>query len=182
MKRFLTICAALALVICLAPVSVLAYFNSYLIDVDALKALEQTDEFDVRITKKTVTDGANSDFAQPDILSLTVENNSGSTLSQIIVLMVCHDGGNMTVKLQNDNAIYVAGTKSKRVLSTFTFEDLNAAPGAVFQQNIPCTHSNFTGVRTLVVQYTDSEGTAVTNPLYADWQELALGSPTHILD
>ena len=182
MKRIISICAAFALVLCLLPVSALAYFNNYPIDVDALKALEQTDEFDVRITKKTITDGASSDFNNPDILTLTIENGSDKALTQVVVLLVCHDADNISMKFQNEGGIYVGSVKSKRVLNTFTFEDLNVAPGAVFQQNIPCTHGNFTGARALVAQYTDSEGDAVTNPLYADWQELALGSPTHILD
>ena len=182
MKRSILIrTAILALAFCLLPLSALA-FNSYPIDVDAMKALEKTDTFDVIIAKKTVADGANSEWWQPDILTLTVDNNSDASLSQITVMIVCYDEEGLTTELQGQKGISTfTSYKEKRELNVLTF-DVSAKAGATFQQNIPCAHSHFSGLRALIVQYVDSDGNAVTNPLYEAWQELALGSPTHILD
>ncbi|MDO4865064.1 MAG: DUF5780 domain-containing protein [Clostridia bacterium] len=175
------VCLALcALLACALPLSALA-FNNYALDVDALKALEQQDPFEVKIVKKTVTDGANSnDFSNPDILTLDVQNGFGKAIAQVSVMVVCYDGENLAQPLQgNSNLITV---REKRKLYTSTFEDVNAPGGASFQLNIACGHSKFTGARALVAQVVTADGETLTNPIYEQWQELALGSPTHILD
>ena len=183
-KMRICICLALcALLACAMPLSALAY-NSYAIDVDALKALEQQDTFEVKIVKKTVTDGANSnDFSTPDILTLHVENGFGKALAQVSVLVVCYDGENQTKALQTGGYnITISSGREKRSLYSSTFEDVNAPGGTPFQLNIACSHSNFTGARALVAQVVTADGETLTNPIYEQWQELALGSPTHMLD
>ena len=184
MKMRMCVCLALcALLVCALPLSALA-FNSYAIDVDALKALEQQDTFEVKIVKKTVTDGANSaDFSIRDILTLDVQNGFGKALAQVSVLVVCYDEENQTKSLRLGNYMSISSGREKRSLYSSTFDDVNAPGGASFQLNIACSHSNnFTGARALVAQVVTADGETLTNPIYEQWQELALGSPTHILD
>ncbi len=181
MKMRMYVCLALcALLTCALPLSALA-FNNYSLDVDALKALEQQDTFEVKIVKKTVTDRANSNnFSIPDILTLDVENGFDKDLAQVSVMVVCYDAENKAQPLQgNSNVLTV---RQKRKLYSSTFEDVNAPGGASFQLNIACSHSMFTGARALVAQVVTADGETFTNPIYEQWQELALGSPTHILD
>lgn len=183
MKRsLLSRVALLAALACLLAAPALAK-NHYAIDTDALKALEKTDTFDVTIVKKTVTDGANSgDLGNPDVLTLTVENRSGAQIASLVVLAVAYDDANTAQDLQGSGLIGISIGEQKRELDTLTLDGLAIGAGQTHQLNIPCDHDNFTGVRTLVAQYVTDAGQTVTNPLYPQWQELALGSPTHILD
>ena len=171
----------LALLIALVPASALA-FNHYSVDAEALKALEQTDTFDVRITKKVVADGVGSDSNNRDMLTLTVENASPYTLREVYVQVLCHDAEGHAQELQREGGLSLITTQDPRSMFVGKFFDLAVAPGDSTQLNIACCHSNFTGVRALVAQVVTDEGETLTNPLFAQWQELALGSPTHILD
>lgn len=181
---------AMLLLCALLPASSLAgeeiyYFNEYPVDIDALKALEQGDSFDVRVTKKVVTDGVDSTSktGNRDMLSLTVENKSEKTVASLVILAVAYDKENKAKELQNTITEVVSFSgRAKRTISTLAFDTVSIAPGSFSILSVPCRHSNFTGVRVLVAQYTDSEGNTYTNPLYPEWQELALGSPTIILD
>jgi len=160
-------------------------FNKYPVDVDALKALEQEDSFAVRVTKKVVTDDVDSSskLGNRDMLSLTVENKSEKTISTLVILAVAYDDDKKSSQLQNSDVggVGYAG-RAKRTISTLSFDTVSIAPGGFTILSTPCRHGYFTGVRVLVAQYTDSEGNTYTNPLYPEWQELALGSPTIILD
>lgn len=161
------------------------FFNIYPVDVDALKALEQEDPFELRVTRKVVTDGVSSSMSDGnrDMLSLTVENTSGETVTSVIILAVAYDGDNDSTELKEPGYGIVAYSgRAKRQVSTLIFNDVSIAPGGSTVLNTPCNHRNFTGVRVLVAQYTDEDGEEHTNPLYEEWQELALGSPTIYLD
>ena len=99
-------------------------------------------------------------------------------------MVVCFNDENKACELSGKHEFMglQLGSKEKRELSVLTFEDLNAQPGASFQVTIPCRHSFFTGASALAAQYASDTGEEITNPLAETWQELALGSPTHILD
>ena len=168
-------------------------FTSYEVDVDAMKALEQADAFEVRVTKKIVTDNVHSSLNNPntDMLSLTVENRSSRTVSGVVILAVAYvdstpDGETekeyLSVPLQTSGAIEVSTGYAKRTISTLTLDELNIGPETSAVLNVPCDHDHFDGVRVLIAQYTDSDGQTYTNELYPEWQELALGSPTILLD
>ena len=184
------ICFSLALILLLCLVSAVSTatdysFNRYSVDVDALKALEQQDTFGVRVVKKVVTDRVNSGLRSPtpDMLTLTIQNDSSVTVTGCVILAVAYDENMKAGELQpaSSGLASMEGT-AKRKISTLVYESLSIAPGTVRIENVPCAHSNFTGVRVIVAQYTDSEGQTYTNELYPEWQELALGSPTIILE
>ncbi len=192
MKRMTRSWLALALLFCLVFPAVSMSeggekfsFNSYPVDVDALKALEEQDAFEARVTKKTVTDrvNASSGTLNRDILSMTVQNDSSVTISGVVILAVAYNEEKYSAELQSSmlNGLGIDGT-AKRTISTLVFDSLAIAPGTAGILTAPCAHYNFTGVRVLVAQYTDAEGRSYTNDLYPEWQELALGSPTIILD
>ena len=165
-------------------------FNHYSIDVETLKETTKQDTFEVSITKKTVADGVSGGAeGGPDILTLSIDNMSESRVDGIVVMVVCFDDENKACAFEGssdpyslDFSITPVGSKEKRELYVYTFDGLNVSPGASFQVTIPCKHNNFTGASALVAQYTTDSGEEVTNPLAEEWQELALGSPTHILD
>ena len=181
MKRAIVSILCLTLALCLAPAGALA-FNNYALDVDSLKAVEQTDAFGVKITRKVVTDGVSTDsLYNNDMLSFEITNDTEHEIAQLVVLAVCHDAEGKAQPLTNEGLSMIVG-REKRTLQVLTFEPTGAAPGAVVTVSVACDHDGFTGVRALVAQYTTAEGEAVTNPLYEQWQEVALGSPTHILD
>ena len=156
-------------------------FNRYAIDVDALKELTKTDTFEVRVTKKTVTDGVTSGFNQPnDMLTLTIENTSGKTVERVKVMIVCYSAENTAAPLASSGLPSISSGSEKRQFRLEEFAPENGA-GGMFQLNVSCTHSGFTGASALVASYT-CEGEEIVNPLAEEWNELALGSPTHILD
>ena len=189
MKRKISIGLVLVLLFCLISAVSAGEkdysFNKYPVDVDAMKALEKQDTFGVRVVKKVVTDRVNTSLraANPDMLSLTIQNDSSVTVSECVILAVAYDENMMSAELQPEAQISLSlnGT-AKRKISTFMMNSLKIAPGATLIKNIACNHSRFTGVRVIVAQYTDSEGQIYTNELYPEWQELALGSPTIILE
>ncbi len=187
-ENIFRVCAGivLALLLCAAAAGTTFAFNHYELDTAALKELTAQDDFDVTITQKTVTDDINwGNDEGEDILTLSMKNNTTQQeVDQITVLVVCYGEDNRAEKLKSKMgfSLFDPGAKDKRELSVLTFDDLAAAPGADFQVTIPCRHSNFTGVGALVAQYTDGDGNEITNPIVEQWQELALGSPTHILD
>ena len=172
---------ALALFLLLVPQFALAGFNHYSVDVDALKALEATDTFDARIIRKTVTDSVGSTLYNDDNLTLTVENSGSLAVTGFVVIMVCYDDEHKAVDISNNGLQINTGTEKRR-LHTSEVEDLHIGPGETYEMNIRCEHSQFTGVRALIAQATFEGGRSRENPLYPEWQELALGSPTHYLD
>ncbi len=182
------ICFSLALILLFSLISAVSAdqysFNSYPVDVDAMKALEQQDTFGVRVVKKVVTDHVNSSLrsANPDMLSLTIQNDSSVTVTECVILAVAYDQDRMSADLQPSSQLIAMNGTAKRTISTFPLDKLDIAPGTMLIKNIACHHSGFTGVRVIVAQYTDSEGQIYTNELYPEWQELALGSPTIILE
>ena len=181
MRLKMRICCALcAALMALLPVAALAAFNNYSLDVEALKAVEATDAFEVRITGKSVTDGAGSDYSNPDILTLNVHNDLAAPVTQITILLVAYDDAGTAQNLHGGLSSISIGSV-KRELTTLSFDDVSIPAGGELPLNIECQHSNFTGVRALVVQAVTADG-EFTNPLYEQWQEVALGSPTHILD
>ncbi len=156
-------------------------FNHYAIDVDALKELTAADTFEVKITKKTVVDKVSTDLSSPsDMLTLTVENGSGRKVDSLKVMIVCYDEEHLAAQLASSGLPTLSAGHEKRKFRLEEFAPENGQ-STTFQINIPCTHSNFTGASALVASYT-SDGTEIVNPLAEEWNELALGSPTHILD
>lgn len=156
-------------------------FNHYQIDVDALKELTGTDTFEVKITKKTVTDDVNKTFGeQPDMLTLTMANDTGKTIESLKVMIVAYDAENKAVELESSLSVDMASGCEKREFALKEFAPDNGAASTI-SLNLPCTHDNFTGAQALVASYT-ADGEEVMNPLAEEWNELALGSPTHILD
>ena len=125
---------ALCLALCLSVMSLPALaFNNYQIDVDALKAVEQTDTFDVRITRKTVTDNANGDFNNPDILAFEVTNGSDAGIAQIVIACVAHDADGLSVWLQGSRSIgSISMGMDARRLTEITFTPDGFAAGAAF--------------------------------------------------
>lgn len=180
-----TILAAVLLLALLLSQAALAGFNHYAIDVEALKALEATDTFCCRITKKTVTDGANQgvNLHNQDILTLTCELEEGTQeVTGMVVLIVCHDAEQKAVALVNGGLSSISMGDEKRTLQTQVSEGISLTSAVPYQLNIACDHSAFTGARALVAEVTFADGTTLVNPLVEEWQELALGSPTHYLD
>jgi len=181
MKKCLMI--SLCLILILWTASAMASFNHYTFDVDALKAIEQTDTFAVRITRKTVTDKATGgDLHNQDVLSFEVTNNSNSGISGIVIACVAYDANNTAQSLRSEGLSAISMGNTARCLTEITFTPENASAGAVFTLNQSCCHSNFTGVRAIVKEYTTESGEVVANPLFTAWKEEALGRPTHILD
>ena len=190
LNRRICLIISMALVMCLAA-GMNAHampFNSYHVDVDAIKELAGTDTFDVKVVKKVVADDVNTGSIMnynPDMLTLTVEAGPAvSSLSEVVIMVVCYDEGQMTQSLTGSGIGDIGTGKSKRQFAVLTFSDLDQA-GGTFQVSTKCDHDNFTGAQALVAQYTgmcDGKEVQETNPLAAQWQELALGSPTHILD
>ena len=164
-------------------------FNSYPVDVDAIKALAETDTFEAKVTKKTVSDDVNNSGVagtNPDMLTLTVETGTElEELHEAVIMVVCYDEEKMSQSLTGGGIMAVSIGESKRQITVLTFSDLKEKGGSTFQVNTPCYHGGFTGAQALVAQVKGLKGgqeTELTNPIAADWQELALGSPTHILD
>lgn len=180
---------AIFLTICLLLSSAAFAFNSYWIDVEELKALTKSDPFPLTITKKTVTDHVNSaggptGDGNTDMLTLTVENHTGTVVNELVILVVCYGDDGYSRRLTSSGGLSYSislGTDARELGGVLTFSDRSDADGSTFQLNIPCSHYNFTGAQAIVAQYTAGDET-VTNPLAEEWQELALGSPTHILD
>ena len=195
-KKLFRILPVLLLLVFLPAAALGGYsFRSYTLDVDAMKAMEKEDTFEVRVTKKVVTDDVHSSSlnnANGDMLSLTVENSSSGTVTGVVILAVAYVDSTgegetekeyLSVPLQSRGlGIEVSTGYAKRTISTLTMDGLNIGPGTSAILNVPCDHDYFDGVRVLIAQYTDSEGQDHINGLYPEWQELALGSPTIILD
>ncbi len=180
-KRRVPVFAAALLMFCSILTQSVWAFNNYKINVDALKELTATDTFDLKVTKKVVMDDVDSSFGGPhDMLVLTVENSSGVKAESLKVMIVCYDTEQYAQQLVLPSGIQQVRGHEKRqfTLQEFAVENLQAQSITL---NIPCSHSSFTGAQALVASYT-ADGEEVMNPLAEEWNELALGSPTHILD
>ena len=157
-------------------------FNRYTLDPEAMKELEKQDTFAVHVTKKVVADNVNGSFRDnSDVLSITVENQSSGTVTGIVLLVVAYDEENRAAPIQRTGLSSMRGT-NKRSISVWPQKSWNLEAGKSQIINVSCEHSQFTGLRALVVEYTDAEGNTYVNDLYEQWQELALGSPTILLD
>lgn len=171
----------LALSLCFLPAAALA-FNHYAVNPEEVKAIEKEDTFDVRITRKTVTNGAGGELSNPDVLTFDITNSSPYKISEVVIQAVATNEEGKAVKIEGSMGLYsMSMGKDARRLLVFSWP-VSAAPGAVFQVMQPCSHLTFTGIRAIVSQYTTADGQVFENPLFAAWSEAALGSPTHILD
>ncbi len=171
---------ALALLLSLLPASSLA-FNHYAVDTEEVKAIEKEDAFDVRITRKTVTDKASGDLNNPDVLTFEITNSSPYAISEVVIQAVATSEEGEAVQIKSTGYLSLSMGKEARKLLVLSWP-VSATPGAVFQVMQPCSHSNFTGIRAIVSQYTTADGQVFENPLLPAWREAALGNPTHWLD
>lgn len=176
---FTRILAALAAIMCLSCAALAEY--KWPIDVDALKALEAADEFGVRITKKTVHSSDNAFLYNGDTLTLSVTNASDAAISQLVVLLVPYDDDNMKSRFEYEPP-HIEFQESHRREIIITTQDVNMLPGDTYNIMLSCQRSYFKSVRALVYMVVTADGQTFVNPIGDDWYELAMGSPTHILD
>ena len=89
----------LALSLCFLPAAALA-FNHYAVNPEEVKAIEKEDTFDVRITRKTVTNGAGGELSNPDVLTFDITNSSPYKISEVVIQAVATNEEGKQLKLK----------------------------------------------------------------------------------
>ena len=172
-------CAALMLLFGMAlmhcvPAAASQFGN--LIDVDAMKNLETSSDFPVRVTEKKVVVecidvveiGGDS-----DVLVFTVENGSADTVSSLTVRFVAYDDEQKTTDITR--GLKPIGINSTPNIFTQEKTDISLAPGESTSISTAVSFSLFSGVRAMVESYTTDGGKTVSNPAFEQWQNLAFG-------
>ena len=175
MKRVLAL--ALVLVcICVLPVQAAKY--GYKIDVSAMKALENSSAFPVRVILKTVVEENydTENYNEPcDQLCLTIENGTSGEISGFKLYFVAYDEAETTKKIDSSSMTYEISSDDQPELYSATAEGLSLAAGSSIEANMPVHWNTFVGVRAFISEYTAADGTVVVNPDFAAWQTLAFG-------
>ena len=168
LKRLL--CLTLAL--CLSASCALA-FESYEIDPEAIKAVEGSDTFAVRITEKKLQEGYFED--EPcDVLLLTVTNFGEDVVTGVDVVFVLYkQSDQQTMELRTKEFSLSFGEDRKLNYASLSELSLQKDETAVIA--IACYWDGFDGMRAIVSGCTLANGQTVSNPSYSEWESLAYG-------
>jgi len=175
MKRILAL-ALILVCICVLPAKAAKY--GYKIDVSAMKALENSSAFPVRVILKTVVEENydTENFNDPcDQLCLTVENGTAGEISGFKLYFVAYDEAETTKKIDSSGMAYEISTGAEPELYSMTAAGLSLAAGSSIEAGMPVHWNTFVGVRAFISEYTAADGTVVVNPDFAAWQTMAFG-------
>ncbi len=175
-KRCLVYVVVLSLALCL-PVSANKFGNK--IDVAGMKEIEAAaaESFPLAITEKKVVEeciDTEDLFEETDVLSFTVENRSGKTVTGYTIKFVAYNDEEITTDISG-NLISSSSLYDSPEIFTLDKTGLELADGEKSVVSVPVSFSRFVGVRAMISDYTDDTGTVTKNPDYPNWENLAFG-------
>ena len=176
MKRVLLF-LLIAVLVWVLPAQASPY--GYKIDVSAMKALESSSSFPVRVTQKKVVEecyDTDSMGAPCDQLSFTVENGCAEEISGFRLFYVAYDETEATQKIDSTSGISFSISSSEGPeLYSVAATDLALPARDSIEAGLPVHWKTFVGVRAIISEYTAADGTVVSNPDFPAWQTLAYG-------
>ena len=161
------------------PALVSAAKYGYPIDVPAMKALEETSAFPVRVIGKTVTEevyDVEGSYLPADVLTLIFRNDTDMEVTGFKVFWVAYDAEGITQKI--DSTSMIADFNDSHGSPQLYSAELNHISFPAHSENssgLPVHWDTFVGVRAMVAWYTDASGNTVENPDFPQWQNLAFG-------
>ena len=175
-KRCLAYVVVLSLALCL-PVSANKFGNK--IDVAGMKEIEAAaaESFPLAITEKKVVEECitTTEMNDPtDVLSFTVENRSGGTVTGFTIKFVAYNEDEKTTDIKWSRVASLNVNESPEIF-TLDKTDLELADGEMTVVSVPVSFRLFVGVRAMISDYTDDTGTVTKNPGYPNWENLAFG-------
>ena len=146
--------------------------NGDVVDVNALKAIEEKDTFKVKVTKKEIQeDGASGiSLAGDDLIVLHIENNESKEVSDVTVYVLAYDDDNVAQTLKTGSVSI--GNGEKYIKGFVTDSDVIIKPGETTEVAIRTTKGYISGVRCIVASY-KMDGKEVKNELVEEWYKNA---------
>ena len=140
-----------------------------------LKSIELQDDFAVKVTNSDIKtnyfemNGSNIIMGRDAVL-VTVQNNSGKTISEfkLLLLGVNAAGQDVLVGDAMRASIYPAPPYSQCV-NILGMSDLSMANGTSETGAVQCKAENFNSLYMIIYSYTDSDGNEVINENAVEW-------------
>ena len=171
-----TIAMLLALLLLLMGTALAADYG-YEIDVDAMKALEQSSAFPVQVVEKKVVEECFDTTlgGDPgDALVLTVKSDvAEGAITGLKLSFVAYDADNCTAYIEG--GMKISSLYASPSISSLSREGLELTAGDTCVFSTKVDYDKFVGVRAMVASYTDQAGNTVENPDFEAWQNMAFG-------
>lgn len=152
--------------------------DAAMINLDKLKEIEAADTFEVKATGKELVNDVAPEYTMGgnDAVYVTIENNSGKTITSITLLGTAHTEDGKLIDLGR------SAFGDDDHISEHSFEELEIAPGASDKLELMCNASQISGVRLIVASYTTSDGETIENPTADEWFKNVVIGRTTVLD
>ena len=143
-----------------------------IVDVDALKSIEESDTCKVKVTKKEIQEDAVSglSMAGHDLFILSLTNNDSGNVSEVEVYLLAYDDNNVAQTIKTGT--YSIGNGEKYVKCYVTNEDTVIKPGETSEMAIKTTKGDISGLRCIVASY-KMNGKTIENDTALDWYKHA---------
>ena len=142
--------------------------------ISELKAIENSDTFDVKIKNKEVIKNPSiiQSVGPNDYCVFTIENNTSLSVSKIEIYTVAYSHERTLIQLSRD----FLSVNSSAVQMFESNDDFKIDSGNSEQIAAKCDASTIGGVRAIVVSYEDENGLKHENRTAREWLSKALGS------
>ena len=142
--------------------------DSFLVNVDELKAIAEADAFPVKAESSRAVVDAFSGYSYEgnDAVAVTVRNNTDKTIASVTVNLCCYDADNRYIEINASAVSYAQQT----IYSVCSWDDLALAPGesqelAVRVRNV----EEVSGIQAIVVSYTTADNETADNETVESW-------------
>lgn len=154
--------------------------NGDLVDVDALKDIEEKDTFKVKVTKKEIQeDGASGiSLAGDDLIVLHITNNDTKAISDVTIYVLAYDEDNIAQKISTGT---ISIGNNEKYIKAFVTEGVTIKPGETTEVAIRTTKGYISGVRCIVESY-KMDGEEIENDMVKDWYNHAYVGKNQELD
>lgn len=137
------------------------------VNVEALKKIEESDTFKVKVTKKEIQEDGASGFSLSgnDLIILHITNNDSKPVSDVSVYVLAYDDNNIAQTISTGTYSFGNGEK---YIKGFVTNDVTIEPGETTEVAIKTTKGSISGIRCIVDSY-KMDGEEIENDLTTDW-------------
>jgi len=151
-------------------------------DIDAMTAIEDLDSFDIIVKEKSIVkgmydDGAPGvDFDGEDGIAFELQNNTGTDVDDIVILVFCTDGNGKGTGLGSltsaSNIHFGSDDDTIKYSNHVQFMGTDDAELSAYnskEYSIQCDAFGINKVNAIVYSYVDADGNTVYNQNCRDW-------------
>jgi len=137
------------------------------VDVDAVKAVEEQDNFPVKVVSKEIMyDVGGFSLQGKDACVFNIQNDSEHTVVSLTIQLVGYTEDNKIVNVYVENSF----RSQEPGIQILTWSGAEIASGDSTLSAIRCDASTFSGVRVIIADYTDENGTVYENEWAEAWR------------